>query len=57
MVQVNHEQDPCCFHGCGRHDRIRQYNEWVQGVTAGAFQSVITVGNGEPSAVRGRRGR
>ena len=44
-VQIIHEQDPCCFHGCHRHGRIRQYNEWVAGVGAGLFQTCVTAGN------------
>jgi hypothetical protein len=44
-VQILHEQDPCCFHGCHRHARIRQYNEWVAGVGAGLFQTCVTAGN------------
>lgn len=45
QVQVLHEQDPCCHHGCGRHDRIRQYNAWVRAVSSGAFATAVTVGN------------
>ena len=45
QVQVLHEQDQCCFHACGRHDRIRAYGEWVRAVTQGAFQTVVTRGN------------
>merc|ERR1711907_409787 len=44
-VQVIHEQDPCCFHGCGRHDRIREYNTYVQAQAQGLFQTCVTVGN------------
>ena len=44
-VQVLHEQDPCCFHGCGRHDRIRAYNADVAAAAAGLFQTVVTTGN------------
>ena len=38
---------PCssCFHGCGRHDRIREYNTWVNSVAAGEFQTAVTSGN------------
>lgn len=45
-VQILHEQDPCCFHGCGRHDRIRAYNADVAGSgAAGLFQTAVTTGN------------
>ena len=44
QVQVIHEQDDCCFHGCGRHDRIREYNTRVRAQAAGAFQTVVTQG-------------
>ena len=44
-VQLIHEQDPCCFHGYGRHDRIREYNARVQGQIEGHFETVVTVGN------------
>lgn len=44
-VQVLHEQDPCCFHGCNRHDRIRAYNSWVATQAAGQFVTAVTVGN------------
>jgi Leu/Phe-tRNA-protein transferase len=45
MVQINHEQDPCCFHGCGRHDRIRAYSSWVASQARGTFAAAVTVGN------------
>ena len=45
MVQINHEQDPCCFHGCSRHDRIRDYNAFVRGEIAGRFATCVTQGN------------
>jgi hypothetical protein len=45
MVQINHEQDPCCFHGCSRHDRIRAYNAFVRGEIAGRFATCVTQGN------------
>ena len=47
QVQVLHEQDSCCFHGCGRHDRIRAYGDTVRGAVAGggAFGTVVTRGN------------
>lgn len=45
QVQVLHEQDPCCFHGCGRHDRIRGYNAFVRGEGAGGFVTAVTQGN------------
>lgn len=44
-VQILHEKDACCFHGCGRHDRIRAYNEFVQGEAAGNFVTAVTTGN------------
>jgi hypothetical protein len=44
-VQIIHEQDPCCFHGCHRHARIRQYNAWVSEVAGGLFQTCVTSGN------------
>ena len=45
QVQLLHEQDPCCFHGCGRHDRIREYNSFVRAEAAGAFVTAVTQGN------------
>ena len=44
-VQIIHEQDPCCFHGCGRHDRVREYNAWVKSQIQGKFQTAVTQGN------------
>ena len=44
-VQLLHEADPCCFHACGRHDRIRAYNADVAGRARGLFQTAVTVGN------------
>ena len=44
-VQILHEQDPCCFHGCGRHDRIRAYNGDVGSRARGLFQTAVTSGN------------
>ena len=44
-VQILHEQDPCCFHGCGRHARIREYNGYVAGVAGGNFRTAVTAGN------------
>eukprot|EP00659_Diplonema_papillatum_P007514 gene7514-11508_t len=44
-VQVMHEEDPCCYHGCGRHGRIEEYTNWVRGEVAGSFGAVVTVGN------------
>jgi hypothetical protein len=44
-VQIIHEQDPCCFHGCGRHDRIREYNAFVHSQIGGQFVTAATVGN------------
>jgi hypothetical protein len=54
QVQVLHEQDDCCFHGCGRHDRIRAYGDFVRGVAQGAFQTVVTRGNVHEVNVRDR---
>ncbi len=44
-VQVLHEKDSCCFHGCGRHDRIRAYNAFVHGEAKGNFATAVTTGN------------
>jgi hypothetical protein len=44
-VQIIHEKDPCCFHGYGRHDGIREYNARVQQHIQGHFETVPTVGN------------
>ena len=44
-VQVIHEDDPCCFHGYGRHERIQAYNKEIQSRIAGHFETVVTVGN------------
>jgi hypothetical protein len=60
QVQVLHEQDPCCFHACGRHDRIRAYNAFVRAQLprgpggGGAFGTVATVGNVHEVNVRDR---
>ena len=51
-VQVLHEQDPCCFHGCGRHDRIRAYNGFVRDEAAGLFATAVTQGNAHEWNVR-----
>ena len=44
-MQLIHEHDPCCFHGFGRHERIIEYNRWVQSQIAGHFETAPTVGN------------
>ena len=44
-IQIIHEHDPCCFHGYGRHDRIRTYNTKVQSMIEGHFETVPTTGN------------
>merc|ERR1712113_957992 len=48
-VQIIHDKDSCCFHGCGRHSRVRAYNEWVHGElrsnNGGKFATAITSGN------------
>ena len=44
-VQLVHEQDPCCFHGCGRHDRIREYRGWAAAQAGGVFHAAVTAGN------------
>ena len=54
MVQINHEQDPCCFHGCSRHDRIREYNAFVRGQVEGRFVTCVTTGNAHEINVRDR---
>jgi hypothetical protein len=51
-AQIIHEQDPCCFHGCGRHDRIRAYNSFVSSQAKGAFRTIATVGNKHEVNVR-----
>jgi hypothetical protein len=51
-VQLLHEQDPCCFHGCGRHDRIRSDNAWGASQAAGNFASAVTVGNAHEVNIR-----
>lgn len=51
-VQVLHEADPCCFHACHRHDRIRMYNQYVQNTAGGAFGTVATVGNAHEVNIR-----
>ncbi len=33
------------YHACGRHDRIRAYNEFVQSQIQGKFATVATAGN------------
>ena len=45
QVQVLHEKDSCCFHACGRHDRIRGYNSYVRSQVEGRFVTAATVGN------------
>lgn len=44
-VQMLHEADPCCFHGCGRHQRISEYNEYVRSHVKGQFRTLVTEGN------------
>eukprot|EP00439_Symbiodinium_sp_Y106_P080202 s351_g18.t5 len=44
-VQMLHESDPCCFHACGRHSRIQDYNRFVNSAARGVFQTVVTEGN------------
>jgi len=44
-VQMLHEADPCCFHGCGRHGRIEEYNQYVRAHSRGQFRTVVTEGN------------
>ena len=45
QVQVLHEWDNCCFHGCGRHSRIKGYNRYVRSSGAGQFITAVTYGN------------
>ena len=45
QVQMLHEWDNCCFHGCGRHARIAEYNRFVDASGAGVFATAITSGN------------
>eukprot|EP00440_Ansanella_granifera_P069496 gb/GFBE01075398.1/.p1 GENE.gb/GFBE01075398.1/~~gb/GFBE01075398.1/.p1 ORF type:complete len:425 (+),score=78.23 gb/GFBE01075398.1/:2-1276(+) len=44
-VQMIHEADPCCFHGCGRHRRIEEYNAYVRAHSQGQFRTAVTEGN------------
>jgi hypothetical protein len=44
-VQIIHEHDPCCFHGYGRHNRIREYNTKIKEQIHGHFETVPTIGN------------
>lgn len=44
-LQIIHEADPCCFHACHRHERIRAYNDWVRSQVAGNFATAATIGN------------
>ncbi|CAK9072027.1 unnamed protein product [Durusdinium trenchii] len=44
-LQLLHEADPCCFHGCGRHRRIQEYGDFVRARSAGHFRTVVTEGN------------
>eukprot|EP00462_Mataza_sp_D1_P007473 CAMPEP_0175119978 /NCGR_PEP_ID=MMETSP0087-20121206/366_1 /TAXON_ID=136419 /ORGANISM="Unknown Unknown, Strain D1" /LENGTH=395 /DNA_ID=CAMNT_0016401375 /DNA_START=163 /DNA_END=1350 /DNA_ORIENTATION=+ len=45
QVQVLHEWDNCCFHGCGRHERIAKYNDFVRASGQGQFVTSVTAGN------------
>jgi hypothetical protein len=45
QVQVLHEWDDCCFHGCGRHARIKEYNDFVRSSGNGQFVTSVTAGN------------
>jgi len=45
QVQIIHEWDNCCFHACGRHTRIAEYNSWVRSMTNGQFVTSATDGN------------
>ncbi|CAK9008078.1 unnamed protein product [Durusdinium trenchii] len=51
-LQVLHEADPCCFHGCGRHNRIEEYGRFVRASSQGLFQTVVTEGNRHEVNVR-----
>ncbi len=57
-LQVLHEADPCCFHGCGRHDRIRAYNADIRARLAaragGAFATLVSRGNAHEVNYRDR---
>merc|ERR1712032_821911 len=44
-LQMLHEADPCCFHGCGRHARIHEYNDYVRSQVKGHFRTLVTEGN------------
>eukprot|EP00929_Paragymnodinium_shiwhaense_P060681 TRINITY_DN30303_c0_g1_i1.p1 TRINITY_DN30303_c0_g1~~TRINITY_DN30303_c0_g1_i1.p1 ORF type:complete len:439 (+),score=39.07 TRINITY_DN30303_c0_g1_i1:45-1319(+) len=44
-VQIIHEWDDCCFHACGRHERISSYNSWVRSQMRGNFVTSATEGN------------
>ena len=45
QIQILHEWDNCCFHGCGRHARIRDYNKFVRASSHGQFVTSVTQGN------------
>jgi hypothetical protein len=38
-------RDNCCFHGCGRHERIASFNAFVRASTGGEFCTAVTSGN------------
>jgi hypothetical protein len=38
-------QDPCCFHGHGRHEKVKEYNAFVQMQARGHFETCITMGH------------
>ncbi|CAE7692254.1 cysK [Symbiodinium pilosum] len=44
-AQMLHEADPCCYHACGRHLRIQEYNQYVRSNVHGLFQTIVTQGN------------
>ena len=45
QIQILHEWDRCCFHTCGRHERIAEYNRFVRASGAGQFVTAATTGN------------
>ena len=44
QIQVIHEWDNCCFHGCGRHKRIKRI-DFVRESGEGQFVTSVTEGN------------
>eukprot|EP01065_Artemidia_motanka_P027499 TRINITY_DN32698_c0_g1_i1.p1 TRINITY_DN32698_c0_g1~~TRINITY_DN32698_c0_g1_i1.p1 ORF type:complete len:388 (+),score=111.27 TRINITY_DN32698_c0_g1_i1:65-1165(+) len=61
QIQILHENDPCCYYGKGRHDRIIAYNDAVEealsetGSPCGGFTTAISDWNKHEICPRDRQ--